>query len=91
MSACAALYAHRGIEATPAEIDDALAVTDIEGGERPSGAGLPIRAGRVGEWRERFGIRDARRFERSGGATLVDTGYELDRRWWLRQPLRSRL
>ena len=91
VSACAALYAHCGMVATASELDDALAVTDIERGERPSGAGLPIRAGRVGEWRERFGIRDARRFERIAGGTLVDTGYELDRRWWLRQPLRSRL
>jgi hypothetical protein len=91
VNACATLYAHGGLGATAAEIDDALAVTDIEGGERPSGTGLPIRAGRIGEWQKRFGIRDARRFERIAGATLVDTGYELDRRWWLRQPLRSRL
>ena len=90
-ASCAALFAHCGIPATAAEIERAVASTDIERGERPGGAGLAIRAGRVGEWRERFGIRDARRFERIAGATLVETGYELDRRWWLRQPLRSRL
>jgi hypothetical protein len=87
----AELFAHCGIPATAAEIDHAVDSTDIERGGQPSGEGRAIRAGRVGEWRERFGIRDARRFERIAGATLVETGYELDRRWWLRQPLRSRL
>jgi len=91
VTSCAALFEHCGIEATADVVDAAVAATDIETAERPSGPGLAIRAGRVGEWRERFGIRDARRFERIAGSTLVDTGYELDRRWWLRQPLRSRL
>jgi hypothetical protein len=50
-----------------------------------------VRGGRVGDWRERFGIRDAWSFERVAGGALRATGYEPDPRWWLRRPLRSRL
>ncbi len=88
---CRALLAHCGMPAGEADTDHAVASADIELGDRPHGEGLPIRAGRVGEWRERFGIADARRFDRVAGATLRATGYEPDRRWWLRRPLRSRL
>jgi Sulfotransferase family len=40
------------------------------------------RGGRVGDWRSRFTLRDARAFDRVAGDTLVALGYEQDRDWW---------
>ena len=77
--------------ATDAEVERAVASADLELGDRSPTRADRCAPGRVGEWRERFGIPDARRFERIAGATLRATGYEPDRRWWLRRPLRSRL
>ncbi|MGZ4202495.1 MAG: sulfotransferase domain-containing protein, partial [Thermoleophilaceae bacterium] len=38
--------------------------------------------GRSGGWRERFGVREALRFDRAAGELLVELGYAADRRWW---------
>jgi hypothetical protein len=40
------------------------------------------RGGRVGDWRTRFTLRDARNFDRVAGDALVALGYEHDREWW---------
>ena len=58
---------------------------------RARGEDQALRAGRVGDWRRRFGMRDAWSFERLAGDALRETGYEPDPRWWMRRPLRSRL
>jgi hypothetical protein len=42
------------------------------------------RRGEIGEWRERFGLRDRLRFDRAAGSMLVELGYEASRSWWLR-------
>jgi hypothetical protein len=34
-------------------------------------------------WREAFGLRDARGFDRAAGDLLVELGYAANRRWWL--------
>lgn len=44
------------------------------------------RAGRIGDWRARFSLLDALRFERAAGGLLRELGYEDDRWWWLRRP-----
>ena len=88
---CRALFDHCGMASTDAEVERAVASTDLERGDRSPDDWMTMRSGRVGEWRERFGIRDARRFERIAGATLAATGYESDPGWWRGQPLRSRL
>jgi sulfotransferase family protein len=41
--------------------------------------------GRTGGWPERFGLRDALRFDRAAGELLVELGYARDRRWWRRR------
>lgn len=42
------------------------------------------RRGEIGEWRERFDLRDRFRFDRAAGSMLVELGYEASRSWWLR-------
>ena len=42
------------------------------------------RRGNTGDWADRFGLRDRRRFHRGAGQTLLDLGYETTRWWWLR-------
>jgi hypothetical protein len=89
---CRRLFGHCGMPA-----DDALIETVVEGTafnripEQERGEGMSARKGRSGEWRERFGLLDAFRFDRIAGTTLARTGYEDKPRWWLRRPLRSRL
>ena len=85
------LFAHCGMPYTAADVGRAVESTDFARQPGPSGPGEIRRTGRVGEWRERFGIADCRRFERIAGDLLRERGYESDPRWWLRQPLRSRL
>jgi sulfotransferase family protein len=72
---CRELFEHCRMPATARDVEEAASLTALG----------------VGDWRTRFGVRDALRFERIAGETLRETGYEPDRRWWLRQPLRSRL
>lgn len=71
-------------------VETVVARTDIHRSNQPRGEDQSLRGGRVGDWRERFGLRDAWAFERRAGAALRETGYEPDRGWWRRRPLRSR-
>ncbi len=89
--ACRRLFAHCGMPHDEELVATAVAATDLSAPGTPRGEDRAIRAGRVGEWRERFGIRDAWSFERRAGAALRATGYESDPRWWRRCRLRSRL
>lgn len=90
-AACRRMFDHCRMPYDEALVERVVDETAFERQEEPSGEGQPLRAGRIGDWRARFGIRDAWTFERVAGATLRDTGYEPDPRWWLRRPLRSRL
>lgn len=47
----------------------------------------PRRGGRVGDWRERFGLLDALVFELGSKGALKETGYERHRLWWLNSGL----
>lgn len=90
-AAVARLFDHCRMPHSDADAERAVELTDFARQPGPAGPGEIRRAGRVGEWRERFGIADGRRFERIAGGLLREQGYESDPRWWLRQPLRSRL
>jgi hypothetical protein len=85
------LFAHCGMPHDHALVNEVVDATEFGRADRPHGEDWPSRAGQVGEWRERFGIRDAWSFERRAGAALAETGYEPDRRWWRRCGPRSRL
>jgi hypothetical protein len=89
--ACASLFAHCGMPHDSETVAGAVQATEFGREDRPHWADWPTRAGRIGEWRERFGIRDGRSFERIAGAELRETGYEADPRWWRRCRVRSRL
>jgi Sulfotransferase family len=88
---CRRLFAHCRMLHDERLVEGAVAATDLERSERPRGEDRPLRGGRTGDWRERFGLRNAWVFERHAGEALRETGYEPDPRWWLRRPLRSRL
>ena len=89
--ACRRLFEHCGMPHDELLIDRTAAETEITRGAVPRGEDQALRAGRIGDWRRRFGMRDAWSFERLAGEALRETGYERDPRWWLRRPLRSRL
>lgn len=88
--ACRRLFEHCEMPFDEDRLDRAAEVSEFSRSRAPRGEDRPLRAGRVGHWRERFGLRDAWAFERLAGDALRETGYEPDRRWWLRRPLRSR-
>lgn len=88
---CRELFAHCGMPHDDELVAVVVKATEFGEADRPHGEGWPSRAGQVGQWRERFGMRDAWSFERRAGAALDDTGYERDRGWWRRCRLRSRL
>jgi hypothetical protein len=90
-AACRVLFEHCGMGYDEPLVQRAVATTRLDGGDLPSGPDRALRSGQVGEWRERFGIRDGWAFERLAGDALSELGYEDDRRWWMRRPLRSRL
>jgi hypothetical protein len=90
-AACRELFEHCGMSFDQQLVGRAVATTRLDGGDRPSGPDRALRSGQVGEWRERFGIRDGWAFQRLAGDALEELGYERDRRWWMRRPLRSRL
>jgi hypothetical protein len=89
--ACRRLFAHCGMPHDDDLVTRVVEATEFGRDDRPHGEDRPLRAGRVGQWRERFGLRDGWAFERSAGPALEETGYEPDRRWWRRCRLRSRL
>jgi hypothetical protein len=88
---CARMFAHCRMPFDQALAERVAAATDIERDGTPRGEDRAVRAGRVGDWRERFGLLDALAFERLAGASLRSTGYEPDPRWWLKRRPRSRL
>lgn len=90
-AAVARLFAHCGMPFDEKLVAAVVARTDINRSEDPRGEHLPLRGGRVGDWRERFGLLDALAFERRAGAALRESAYEPDGGWWRRRPLRSRL
>jgi hypothetical protein len=89
--ACRRMFAHCGMPHDESLVVRIIQATEFGRADRPHGEGWPARAGQSGQWRERFGLRDAWSFERLAGDELAETGYERDRRWWRRCRLRSRL
>ena len=90
-NACRRLFAHCDMPHDDDLVTRVVEATDFGGKDRPHGENRPLRAGQVGQWRERFGLRDGLSFERRAGPALEETGYEPDRRWWRHCRLRSRL
>jgi hypothetical protein len=88
---CRAILTHCGMPFDEDLVRRTVEATGFGRADRPHGEGSPSRAGQVGQWRERFGLRDAWSFERRAGEALEQTDYEPDRRWWRRSRLRSRL
>jgi hypothetical protein len=71
-----------GIAAADETIEAICAETAFEShGER--GQSAFRRHGKVGEWRQRFGLLDRLIFDRAAGDLLVELGYEPSRRWWI--------
>ena len=85
------LFAHCGMPHDEELVSRAVEATEFGHEDRPRGEDQPLRAGQVGQWRERFGMREGWSFERRAGAALERTGYEPDRGWWRHCRLRSRL
>src|SRR3954451_8979351 len=81
---CRMLFAHCGMPHDDELVARVVEATEFGRSGRPHGEGSPSRAGRVGQWAERFGVRDAWSFERRAGTALAETGYEADRGWWRR-------
>lgn len=90
-AASARLFRHAGMPHDDELVARAVRTTDFERIPEPKGEDRALRAGRVGDWRARFGMSAAIAFERRAGEVLRETGYESDPRWWLRRPVRSRL
>lgn len=88
---CRAILAHCEMPFDEGLVGRIVEATEFGRADRPHGESSPSRAGEVGQWRERFGLRDAWSFERRAGDALEETGYEQDRGWWRRCHLRSRL
>ena len=84
------LFEHCGMPCDEPLIEAGVAATDIARVAGGSGEDRAVRSGRIGEWRESFGLRDRWTFERAAGPTLRASGYEPDPRWWLRRPFATR-
>ena len=80
---------HRLFEFAGVPLDDEM-LERIREGTKVSSYGPYARAsgfrgeGRVGGWRERFGVLEAMKFDRAAGDLLVELGYEPVRGWWRR-------
>ena len=88
--ACRQLFAHCGMPQDEGLVAEAVGATELGRYGEP-GEDRAVRTGLVGQWRDRFGVRDARTFERRAGEALRATGYESDPRWWRQCRMRSRL
>jgi hypothetical protein len=88
--ACERVLEHCGMPHDEQLVATIVEATEFGRADRPHGEDWPARAGKTGEWRDRFGLREAWSFERIAGAALRETGYESDRGWWRRCRLRSR-
>jgi hypothetical protein len=84
-SAATELFRFCGFDHDDAAIDAALAGTRFET-QRTGDDDHFRRAGRTGDWRSTFSIRDRLAFERAAGPALRARGYETSRWWWLRRP-----
>jgi len=87
---CRALFEHCKMPHDETLVSAAVAATDIERRGPTAGEEQATRTGRVGEWSERFGLRDAWAFESIAGEALRVTGYEPNPAWWRHRPFRSR-
>jgi hypothetical protein len=76
----ASLFAHCGIQLTRAQLEFALEKTDFAANFRPKESGFR-RGGRVGDWKSRFSLLDALRFNLAAGDALVQMQYERNRFW----------
>jgi len=85
---CRRLFQHCSMPYDEELVERTVAATDFERRPEPRGENMALRAGRVGDWRQRLGMAHAIMFERIAGPTLRLTEYEPDPRWWLRRPLR---
>ena len=90
-SGAARLFEHCGMSFDDGLLEVVVERTAFERSGRSRGEDRPLRGGRVGDWRERLSVLDARAFERLAGPALRETGYEPDATWWRRRPLRSGL
>ena len=90
-AACRALFEHCEMPYGEELVSAAVTATDIERRGSTAGEDRAERSGRVGEWSERFGLRDAWAFESIAGEALRVTGYEPNPAWWRHRPFRSRL
>jgi hypothetical protein len=70
------------IEASDAEVGAAVRSTEFATLAKQSSAFR--RKGEVGDWRNRLGLLDRRRFHRGAGGLLHELGYESKRLWWVR-------
>ncbi len=80
MAAYRKLFDFGGIAYDDAMLDSIYQATDFELNFEP-GEDKFRRAGRTGDWRSRFSIVTAAMFDAIAGPTLIDLGYEADRRW----------
>jgi hypothetical protein len=89
-AACERMLAHCRMPHDQRLVTTIAEASEFGRADRPHGEDRPARAGKTGEWREAFGMREARSFERIAGTALREMGYESDRGWWRRCRLRSR-
>jgi len=82
VSGIARVLDHCQIPWDQALVDHIAARTDFDTNFRASESGFR-RGGRVGDWRTRLNLIQRVVFDRVAGGTLIETGYELDRRWVL--------
>lgn len=85
------IFSFCGIPHDTALVEQIVETNDFE---RQFGGGEDQfrRRGRVGDWRERFGVLDGLLFEHASGGVLLESGYESSRTWWAARglPLRGR-
>jgi hypothetical protein len=82
LSGIARLLDHCRIPWQPELPEQIAARTDFDSNYRSSESRFR-RGGRVGDWRTRFSLIDRLVFSLAAGDTLIQTGYEPDRRWVL--------
>ena len=89
--ACRHLFAHCRMPHDERLVTEAVRATELDRSVRPPREDRAVRSGLIGQWRDRFGVRDGWSFERRAGEALRATGYEPDARWWRHCRVRSRL
>jgi Sulfotransferase family len=79
-SGLARLFDHCRVPWDRELLDQIVSRTDFDTHYHSSESGFR-RGGRVGDWRTHFSVLDRLVFNLTAGDTLIDTGYEPDRRW----------